>query len=89
MKNRVLGKTNLKVSEVGMGTWQLAGQPWGWDPPDEKESLRSLYKFIEFGGNFIDTAWVYGRTTAYKKQGLHSSEELIENLLKSQKLEVK
>ncbi|OGM05217.1 aldo/keto reductase [Candidatus Woesebacteria bacterium RIFCSPHIGHO2_01_FULL_39_32] len=86
MKYRILGKTGLKISEVGMGTWQLAGQPWGWDPPDEKESLRALYRFVELGGNFIDTAWVYGRTTAYKKLGLHSSEELIGEFLKESKL---
>ena len=46
MKYRTLGKTGLKVSEVGMGTWQLAGKPWGWDAPDEKESMRALYRFI-------------------------------------------
>lgn len=77
MKYRTLGKTGLQVSEVGMGTWQLAGKPWGWDAPDESESLRTLYKFVELGGNFIDTAWVYGR-----EGGLHCSEELIGEFLK-------
>ena len=76
MKYRLLGKTGLEVSEVGMGTWQLSGKPWGWDPPDEKESLRTLYKFIELGGNFIDTAWVYGRHDEPKdpKGGIPSEE---------------
>jgi len=86
MKYRSLGKTGFNVSEIGMGTWQLAGQPWGWDPPDEKESLRALNRFVELGGNFIDTAWVYGRTTSYKKLGLHSSEELIGKFLKESML---
>jgi len=78
MKCRKLGKTNLEVSEVGMGTWQLAGKPWGWDAPDEKESMKALYRFVELGGNFIDTAWVYGRADELgDKKGQHCSEELI------------
>jgi len=85
MKYRILGRTGLKVSEIGMGTWQLAGQPWGWDPPDERESLRALQRFVDLGGNFIDTAWVYGKTTSYRKLGLHSSEELIGKFLKESK----
>jgi aryl-alcohol dehydrogenase-like predicted oxidoreductase len=83
MKYRTLGKTGLIVSEVGMGTWQLAGKPWGWDAPDEKESIRSLYRFVELGGNFLDTAWVYGREDEPGDQkGEHCSEELIGNFLK-------
>lgn len=74
MKYRALGKTGLKISEVGMGTWQLAGKPWGWEAPDETESLRALHRFVEVGGNFIDTAWVYGRVD---EPGVHSAEELI------------
>ena len=27
MKYRTLGKTGLKVSEIGYGTWQLANDP--------------------------------------------------------------
>lgn len=83
MKYRPLGKTGLSVSEVGMGTWQLAGNPWGWDAPDEKESLRALYRFVELGGNFIDTAWVYGRFGVDGLSiGKHSSEGLIGKFLK-------
>jgi aryl-alcohol dehydrogenase-like predicted oxidoreductase len=78
MEYRTLGKTGLKVSEIGMGTWQLAGKPWGWDPPDEDESMRALYKFVELGGNFLDTAWVYGRADGPGEEtGQHTSEELI------------
>ena len=83
MKYRTLGKTGLKVSEVGMGTWQLAGFPWGWDAPDETESMRALYRFAELGGNFIDTAWVYGRADEPgEKAGAHTSEELIGKFIK-------
>ena len=83
MKYRILGKTGLKVSEVGMGTWQLAGEPWGWTAPDESESLRALHRFVELGGNFIDTAYVYGRADeANEPDGKHTSEELIGKFLK-------
>ena len=80
MQYRTLGKTNLKVSEVGMGCWQLAGRPWGWSLPDEQESLKALNKFVDLGGNFIDTAWVYGNEG--DKNGGHSSEELVGQFVK-------
>ena len=82
MLYRTLGKTGLKVSEVGMGTWQLAGKLWGWDAPDESESLRALFKYVELGGNFIDTAYVYGRGDEVGGSGNHTSEELIGKFLK-------
>lgn len=80
MKYRTLGKTSLKVSEVGMGTWQLANDPNCWVGSDPKESLRSLYQFVELGGNFIDTAWIYGYDDKQPKH--HPSEELIGKFLK-------
>jgi aryl-alcohol dehydrogenase-like predicted oxidoreductase len=57
MKYRILGKTNFKISEVSLGTWQLGGK-WGesFDPRTAEEILN---KAIETGINFIDTADVY------------------------------
>ena len=80
MKYRILGKTGLKVSEIGMGTWQLANDPNCWVGADLKESLRSLYRFVELGGNFIDTAWIYGYSS--QNSDSHPSEELIGKFLK-------
>ncbi len=82
MRYRPLGKTGLKVSEVGMGTWQLSGKPWGWDEPDESESRKALQRFVELGGNFIDTAWVYGRHDDNAKEGRLAGEEFIGKFLK-------
>lgn len=79
MKYRKLGKTNLKVAEVGIGTWQLVDDEDMWVGADIKESLKSLYKYVELGGNFIDTAWIYGYDS---KTGKHASEELIGKYLK-------
>ena len=39
MKFRILGKTGVKVSEVGLGTWQLGSADWGTDVSD-REALR-------------------------------------------------
>jgi len=80
MKYRRLGKTGLKVSEIGYGTWQLANDPNMWVGADLSESLRSLHKYVELGGNFIDTAWVYGYDEASPDR--HPSEELIGKFLK-------
>ena len=80
MKYRQLGRTGLKVSEIGYGTWQLADDPNMWVGADLKESLRSLHRYVELGGNFIDTAWVYGYDEA--KPDSHPSEELIGKFLK-------
>lgn len=80
MKYRTLGRTGLKVSEIGCGTWQLANDPNCWVGADLKESLESLQTFVEMGGNFIDTAWVYGYDEKYPNS--HPSEELIGKFLK-------
>lgn len=80
MKYRNLGKTHLKVSEIGCGTWQLANDPNAWVGADLNESLESLEIFVELGGNFIDTAWVYGYDSS--KPDRHPSEQLIGKFLK-------
>jgi len=63
MNYRFLGKTGLKVSEICLGamTFSKKGQgAWGMPAADEKESHQMLDAFIAAGGNFIDTANVYG-----------------------------
>jgi aryl-alcohol dehydrogenase-like predicted oxidoreductase len=46
------------VSEIGLGTWQLGSADWG--NVDEDSALEILQAFTDAGGNFIDTADVYG-----------------------------
>ncbi len=60
MKYRVLGKTGVKVSEVGLGTWQLGGGGWGDGTFAEDEALAILRRSVDLGINFFDTADVYG-----------------------------
>ncbi|OGC38855.1 aldo/keto reductase [candidate division WWE3 bacterium RBG_13_37_7] len=80
MKYRNLGKTNLKISEIGIGTWQLANDPGCWVGGDFNESLKALNKYVEVGGNFIDTAWGYGYEG--ENQVNPTSEDLIGKFLK-------
>lgn len=58
MKYRKLGKTGLKVSVVGMGTWQFGGE-WG-KAFAQDEATAMLARARELGINLIDTAECYG-----------------------------
>lgn len=56
-----------KVSEVGLGTWQLGSSDWG--NVSEEDAFAILQKFVDLGGNFIDTADVYGMGISEKVIG--------------------
>jgi len=58
MKYRRLGKTNLRVSVIGVGTWQFGGE-WGKDF-SQLEVDRIFNAARETGINLIDTAECYG-----------------------------
>jgi aryl-alcohol dehydrogenase-like predicted oxidoreductase len=58
MEYRRLGRTNLKVSVVGVGTWQFGGE-WGTEFTKGQVG-RILGRAKELGINFIDTAECYG-----------------------------
>ena len=59
MRYRRLGRSGLRVSEVGFGAWQFSGDAWGEVRAEEAE--RTVEKALELGVNFFDTAQVYGR----------------------------
>ena len=58
MKYRKLGSTNLRVSVIGLGTWQFGGE-WGKDFT-QAEADAILGRAKELGINFLDTAECYG-----------------------------
>ena len=56
--NRVrLGKSELEVSPIAFGTWQLSGD---WGQFDEDEAVQAIRFAHEQGVNFFDTAQAYG-----------------------------
>src|SRR4030095_11828943 len=57
MKYRMLGKSGLRVSVVGLGTMVHAGH---FGPMKDSESLSAIDAALELGVNFIDTADAYG-----------------------------
>jgi aryl-alcohol dehydrogenase-like predicted oxidoreductase len=60
MEYRDLGRTGLRVSEIGYGAWGIGGA--GWVGAQEDESVRALHAAIERGVTFIDTARGYGES---------------------------
>ncbi|MFW6189618.1 MAG: aldo/keto reductase [Planctomycetota bacterium] len=71
MRYRRLGSTELRVSVVGVGTWQFGGD-WGKQfEQDEVDAM--LRRAKELGINLLDTAACYG--------GDHLSEKFIGNFL--------
>jgi myo-inositol catabolism protein IolS len=74
VKYRRLGKTGLRVSVVGIGTWQFGGE-WGKRFTQE-EVDRLLGRAGELGINLIDSAECYGD---------HLSESLIGQAIKNER----
>jgi aryl-alcohol dehydrogenase-like predicted oxidoreductase len=61
MKKRTLGKSNLKVSALGLG---CMGMSFSYGPPKDKKEMTSLLRAaVERGVTFFDTAEVYGPYT--------------------------
>ncbi len=64
MEFRKLGKDGPQVSALGLG---CMGMSYAYGPVNEEESLQVLRRYLELGGNFLDTAEVYG---PYKNEEL-------------------
>ena len=67
MGKRILGKTGIKVSPLGLGCWAIGGPlsreegtEAGYGTVDDEESIKAIQRAIELGVNFFDTADVYG-----------------------------
>jgi len=57
---RRLGSTGTKVSELCFGTWRFGRETDGTVETTKRDAHRLLDAFADAGGNFIDTANVYG-----------------------------
>ncbi|OAP38279.1 aldo/keto reductase [Sinorhizobium glycinis] len=55
---REIGRSGVKASAVGLGTWAIGG--WMWGGTDEAESNAAIHASLEAGVTLIDTAPAYG-----------------------------
>lgn len=69
MRHRILGGSGLRVSVVGVGTWQFGGE-WGKDFA-QAEVDAILDRARELGCNLIDTAECYGDHLSERRVGDH------------------
>ncbi|MGC9454996.1 MAG: aldo/keto reductase [Phycisphaerae bacterium] len=58
MEYRQLGKSDVKVSAVTLGTWAIGG--WMWGGQDESDAIDAIKRSVDLGVTSIDTAAVYG-----------------------------
>lgn len=73
MDYRVLGKSGIAVSELCLGAMTFGGKT------NEDDSIEMIHRFLEQGGNFIDTANVYVSG---------KSEEIVGKAIKNRRSEV-
>src|ERR1700744_538995 len=62
MKKVKLGSQGLEIPVIGLGCMGMTGFMDGnmYGPADEKEAIATIHRSFELGGNFLDTADMYG-----------------------------
>jgi aryl-alcohol dehydrogenase-like predicted oxidoreductase len=59
MSKRELGSSGLRVSAVGLGCMGMSDF-YHPNQRDDEESIRVIHRYLDAGGNFLDTADIYG-----------------------------
>jgi aryl-alcohol dehydrogenase-like predicted oxidoreductase len=62
LSTRKLGWTDLQLTTLGLGTWAMGGGGWkfGWGAQDDQQSIATIYRALDLGINWLDTAPIYG-----------------------------
>lgn len=68
-----LGRTDLEVSPIAFGTWQLGGE---WGEFDRDEGIAAIRRSRELGVNLFDTAQGYGFGASERLLGLALRDDL-------------
>src|SRR5690606_30242468 len=76
MESRSLGRTDLVLSEITLGTWGLAEQSYGKVPPERFEAV--LRSAIDAGVTSFDVAPLWGDGEAERKVGRALAEARID-----------
>jgi len=58
LEKRVLGKSSIPVTAMGIGLWAIGGNEWG--ATDDQHSLAAIEAALDAGITFFDTSDVYG-----------------------------
>jgi aryl-alcohol dehydrogenase-like predicted oxidoreductase len=58
MNTRTFGRDPVRVSEVGLGCWQIGGDQWG--KVSDADAMSTLKAAYDSGVRFFDTADIYG-----------------------------
>jgi aryl-alcohol dehydrogenase-like predicted oxidoreductase len=58
LEERILGKSGIAITKIGVGLWAIGGDAWG--PTEDRESLNVIDAALDAGVTFFDTADVYG-----------------------------
>jgi aryl-alcohol dehydrogenase-like predicted oxidoreductase len=66
MRTTRLGKTDMTVSAIALGTWAFGGD---WGPFDEDEATGTVQRAVEVGVTLFDTAQGYGFGVAERLLG--------------------
>ena len=75
MRYRTLGRRDLRVSEIGLGTWavggslDLGGRPTAYGNVPESEAAEAVERALSLGVNFFDTSDSYGLGRAERLLG--------------------
>jgi aryl-alcohol dehydrogenase-like predicted oxidoreductase len=69
LKYRRLGRSDIKVSEIGFGAWTIGLNWWGKKIEDD-EAIRMLKRAYDLGINFYDTGDIYGKGKSEKLIGV-------------------
>ena len=78
VKQRTLGKSGYRVSEIGLGCWQL-GNDFG--PVSDETAAAVLGAADDCGVTFWDTADVYGAGVSETRIGRHCAERPGERII--------